>query len=157
MAAVLEARIFCNAADKRPIMDSGSYTSRFVYHDLCRAAEPKSSPLHSRFEWDNSKAGHQYRIWQARQLIRVSVEVRLGMDEPTSVFVSLTQDRLPASRGLDDFGGGYRIMADVMSDKPMREQLLVDALAELETFRDKYKTLKELAVVFSAIKKVSRK
>lgn len=37
-------------------------------------AKPASSPLHPFFEWDDAKAGHNYRIVQARHLIR-SVEI----------------------------------------------------------------------------------
>lgn len=33
-------------------------------------ARPEDAPLHARFEWDDSVAGEQYRIVQARQLIR---------------------------------------------------------------------------------------
>ena len=117
---------------------------------VVEAARPKSSPLHSRFEWDDSVAGQQYRIWQARQLIRVSVEVITGSEEPMNVFVSLTPDRAKES-------GGYRVMTHVLSRKEMREQMLSDALAELQCFREKYARLKELAGVFEAIKKVNRK
>lgn len=38
-------------------------------------AEPKESPLHNEFEWDNKKAGHKYRLMQARTLIRLIVPV----------------------------------------------------------------------------------
>jgi len=38
-------------------------------------AEPKDSPLHGEFEWDNKKAGHKYRLMQARTLIRLIVPV----------------------------------------------------------------------------------
>lgn len=113
-------------------------------------ARPITSPLHSLFEWDNTVAGQQYRIWQARQLIRVSVEVLAGTDKACEVFVSLTPDRERES-------GGYRIMADVLSDADLRNQMLSDALDELELFREKYRKLKELAAVFSAIKRVRRK
>lgn len=111
-------------------------------------ARPKSSPLHSRFDWDNSSAAEKYRIWQARQLIAVSVELLAGTDEKMDVFVSLTTDRKE---------GGYRIMSQVLSDTEMREQMLDDALAELELFRDKYRRLKELSEVFTAIRKVKKK
>jgi hypothetical protein len=112
-------------------------------------ARPKSSPLHSRFEWDDSVAGHQYRIWQARKLISVSVEMIQGSDDPSDVFVSLTTDR-------ENDRGGYRIMTQVLSDDEMRTQMLADALAELECFREKYRRLKELAGVFDSIERVSR-
>ena len=116
---------------------------------VVESARPIKSPLHSRFEWDNTVAGQQYRIWQARQLIRVSVEVLERTDEVTDVFVSLSTDREKES-------GGYRIMVDVLTDKQMRSQMLADAMAELEIFRVKYSRLKELAAVFEAIKKVRK-
>lgn len=111
-------------------------------------ARPVSSPLHSRFEWNNSKAGEAYRLWQARQLIRVVVEVLPGTKEASEVFVSLTPDRRD---------GGYRVMADVLSDRQMRAQLLRDAINDMEWFRDKYRRLKELTEVFQAIKKIKRR
>lgn len=41
------------------------------------AAKNAKSPLHAYFEWDDKKASHQWRIEQARRLIRsVRVEVR---------------------------------------------------------------------------------
>jgi len=36
-------------------------------------ATPEESLLHPSFEWNNSVAGHEYRLIQARQLIRVVV------------------------------------------------------------------------------------
>lgn len=117
---------------------------------VVEAARPATSPLHSRFTWDDSIAGQQYRIWQARQLIRVSVEVLAGTNESCEVFVSLTPDRERES-------GGYRVMAEVLSDEEMRNQMLSDALDELQLFREKYRKLKELASVFAAIKRVNKK
>lgn len=113
-------------------------------------ARPLESPLHSRFEWDDSVAGEQFRIWQARQLIRVSVELIAGTGKKVDVFVSLSTDR-------EKEAGGYRVMAEVLTDTQMREQMLADALDELETFREKYRRLRELASVWAAIKTVRRK
>lgn len=42
--------------------------------ELVEAARPKKSPIHDAFEWDNLKAGEQYRLLQARTWIR-KVEV----------------------------------------------------------------------------------
>jgi len=108
------------------------------------------SPLHDSFTWDDRIAGHQYRLEQARHLIRVSVEIIGETQERANVFVSLTTDR-------ERKCGGYRIMTDVLTDKQMRAQMLGDALAELENFREKYSRLKELASVFAAIRKVRKK
>lgn len=50
---------------------------------VLEAASDESSPLHGCFEWDDSKAGHQYRLWQARHLLReVTVTVVAG-EAPT--------------------------------------------------------------------------
>jgi uncharacterized protein YpbB len=115
---------------------------------IVEAARPVSSPLHSRFEWDNSAAARKYRIWQARQLLKVCVEVVPNTKHSTNVFVSLTSDRKD---------GGYRMVTEVLTDAQMRRQMLSDALAELELFRNKYRELKELVVVFAAIRKVSKR
>jgi hypothetical protein len=52
------------------------------------AAEAEDNPIHDRFEWDDSKAGHEYRLMQARQLIRLQrVTTEDGADEPTYVHI----------------------------------------------------------------------
>ena len=90
------------------------------------AARPATSPLHSRFEWNNGKAAEAYRIWQARQLLRVCIETIPQSGDTAEVFVSLSSDRKE---------GGYRIQTEVLSDAQMRQQLLNDALESLNCFR----------------------
>lgn len=114
---------------------------------VVEAARPKTSPIHSRFEWDDSEAADRYRLWQARQLIKVCVEQVQGVSKPTEVFVSLKTDRADA--------GGYRITTDVLSDEEMKAQLLRDAVEELQIFKIKYRRLKELSDVFDAIDKIA--
>lgn len=118
--------------------------------DVIRAAEPEGSVLHDRFEWDDSEAAHQYRLEQARKLIRVTVELLDGKERAlTRVFVSLSSDR-------EKEGGGYRSTVDVMNDAQMRQQLLEDALDEMEYFKHKYAALQELKKIFSAISSTRR-
>ena len=45
---------------------------------VLEAARNKTSALHDRFEWDDKKAGHQYRLGQARSLIRCTPIVYEG-------------------------------------------------------------------------------
>jgi hypothetical protein len=119
--------------------------------DVVEAARPKDSPLHSQFEWSNTEAANKWRIHQARNLIRVTVEWLNvpGKAEPVEIrpFVSLTPDR-------KNEGGGYRDTLVVLRSKESREQLLADALAELRAIEDKYAALQELAEVFAAARKV---
>lgn len=117
--------------------------------DVVKAARPVSSPLHSRFEWDDSKAAESHRLWQARQLISITVEF-IGQGEQqvsARVFVSLTPDRRES--------GGYRVTSDVMGNSTQRKQLLDDALQEMERFQNKYSQLKELAEVFAAMRRAT--
>lgn len=54
-----------------------------VADDVVEWATPVTSPLHEHFEWDDSVAGHEYRLVQARQLIRrVKITVH-PKSEPT--------------------------------------------------------------------------
>lgn len=113
------------------------------------AARDESSPLHSRFEWDDSEAAERYRVWQARQLIAITVNVIEGSADDEQLWVSLKPDRAES--------GGYRSMVNVLSDKNLRDQLLSDALEDMRIFERKYRHLKELANVFSAMERTRRK
>ena len=121
---------------------------------VVQAARTESSPLHGAFCWDDTEAARLYRIVQARQLIRVSVEVIQpadgGKEFSVRAFVSLTPDR-------DQDGGGYRFVSEVLRNTAARGQMLADALAELRVFEEKYRVLSELAAVFSAARKVRAK
>ncbi len=116
---------------------------------VVNAASDPTSPLHSCFVWDNTKAANEYRLWQARQLI---VSVKISFDGPEErvfqAFVSLKPDRIAP-------GGGYRKMTDVMGDAALREELLKTALGELNAFRERYSRFKELAPIFDAARRVA--
>lgn len=119
---------------------------------VAHAKNPKSS-LHDCFEWDNSKAGEQWRLEQARRLIRFSVivlenpnpTVNIGKIVVTDApeYVSLKSDRIRP-------GGGYRVLKDVLEDDNLRDELLEQALDELNLWKKKYKKLKELSAIFIA-------
>ena len=40
-------------------------------------AKPAKAPLHCQFEWDDQKAGNEFRLMQARNLIRSVIEVEI--------------------------------------------------------------------------------
>jgi hypothetical protein len=120
-------------------------------NDVVLEASREDSPLHPYFNWDDGAAAHQWRLQQARQLIRVCVEV-LPYDEPhhlVRAYVSLIPDRV------QDLGG-YRSMVEVMSSPNGRHQLLQDALEQLARIRARYAQLVELAGVFRSISRAER-
>jgi hypothetical protein len=114
---------------------------------LVKYAKNESSPLHKYFTWDDTEAAIKCRIYEARTLLRVCVEIL-----PNSK--SKTYSRITAHLTSD--GEGYRIMTEVLSDKEMSERLLSDALNELEAFRKKYARLKQLSAIFGMIDKLKK-
>ncbi len=103
-----------------------------------------TSALHGRFQWNNSKAAHEYRLWQARELI-TEVTVIYPDGKTRQVYVSPVE-----SRG----NGGYASLVEVLSDAERRAAFLAQALAEYERVGEKYQDLRELAGVRSAVRKV---
>jgi hypothetical protein len=111
--------------------------------ELVEEAADTASPLHSRFTWDDTEAAKKCRIYEARELLRVCVEI-LPNDKSggyTRVTTHLSIDK----------PGGYRITTDVLSDEELTEIMLKDALQELVTFRKKYGRLKKLVKIMRLI------
>lgn len=117
--------------------------------DVVEAAQEPASPLHDWFQWDDGEAAHQYRLDQARKLLRVYVVTDTPESAPVRALVSLTTDR--------SNGGGYRAVADVMSDDALREQMLRDAFTQLRNTQEKYRHLQALADVWRAVDEAERK
>jgi hypothetical protein len=117
---------------------------------VVREAAAEKSPLHDYFTWDDDEAAQRWRIHEARRLINVCVEIidDGNKNKEVNVFVSLKSDREE---------GGYRTMVNVLSNASLRSELVSNALDEMEFFREKYKTLRELASVFAVMKKVEAK
>jgi hypothetical protein len=114
---------------------------------VVEAARSPKSPLHAHFTWDDTEAAEQYRLIEARTLLRVTVEyLPLPQREMVRAFVSLGSDRLA--------GDGYRVTASVLSDADLREQLLLDAHRDIQMFMKRYKRLKELTEVIAAMRAI---
>ena len=114
--------------------------------DVVEFARNKKTALHSQFQWDDTEAARQYRLWQARHLIRYQIEIvqHDRQEIPFRIYHSLESDR-----GED---GGYRRTVDILSDEDLRAQLLDEAREEMKRFREKYSSLTELSKVFASIK-----
>lgn len=108
-------------------------------------ARDEASALHRYFEWDDTEAAEQWRLEQARCVIRAVVILLPQATTEVRCYVSLQQDRGDAS---------YRTTADVMSNDEWRARLLEEAHRDLEALERKYRTLEELAPVFEAAAKV---
>jgi hypothetical protein len=88
---------------------------------LIAFARNPNTALHSRLEWDDSRAAHQYRLVQARGIIRAYCTV--SSSEPSKevrVYVSLSDNR-----GQD---GGYIARSVIETDADRRQRYALDTL-----------------------------
>lgn len=97
-------------------------------------ARDPGTALHSAFEWDDEKASQEYRLLQARRLIRVRVTLLPRTGKAFRANVSLKDDRKQP-------GGGYRRTLDVLSDEDRRRQFLNQAWSDYQQWRNKYEVL----------------
>lgn len=78
----VKRRLSAVAQEIQSLELSGRLTPEMVV----RSARAPDSPLHESFEWDNKKAGHSFRLDQARHLIRrVTVEFSIKRREIITV------------------------------------------------------------------------
>ena len=115
--------------------------------DVVSFASKPSTALHDKFQWDDTEAAREYRLWQARELIAVAVIVSPSTGKSYRAFVSMVDDR-------QEDGGGYRSLVSVLSNSQLRGRLLEQALADFERWKEKYQDLRELAPIFAARKNV---
>lgn len=106
-------------------------------------ARNKKTELHKEFDWNDTTAAHQWRLQQARILIKTIVTILPDNKD--------RQVKVKAYYHFDAPENGYISMVRVMSDTELKDRMLADAKKELDEFRKKYNTLKELADVLIAI------
>lgn len=102
-------------------------------------ARHPDAELHGFFEWDDSVGGEQWRLVQARMLIRwVKVSTPDGENgEAVQKYVSLFPDRKRD-------GGGYRETSEVVSNPELLRELEETAKKELESWLRRHSLLKSL-------------
>ena len=114
-----------------------------------KTATPKRSPVHRFFEWDNKKAGHQYRLQQARNLLH-SIEVEVA-DRKVRAFHNVV---------VEDYSTRQYVDHDIAINTPdLWEQVLNKALREIISWKEQYENLqsisKHIYPIVKAIEKVA--
>jgi hypothetical protein len=121
-----DAKVLGEAFEK--LKSSGPLTADRVLSEAMNAR----SPLHRYFEWDDGKAAHQFRLEQARRLVR-SIEIVLedakGKQVPMKAYYSVKD-----SEGQR----GYETMQFVFSSPDLADQIIEEAHAQLEAWKVKY-------------------
>lgn len=122
---------------------------------VVEAAKKRTSPLHSFFEWSDTEAAKQYRLEQARHLIRCVVVKYDAPENAVPVRAYITFDASPEE---EDLGRDVRYLSthEVLTDKELRDRLVRQAWREFQLWRNRYEHLNELAHVFAAADKKPR-
>jgi hypothetical protein len=100
---------------------------------LLDAATPEDHPLHTRFEWDDTEAGHAYRLIQAHRIIqRVKILDTSNPKKPRTLRryypVARAESRQP----------DYQDIEDIVHDDMATRVLLADMRRDYETLKRRY-------------------
>lgn len=112
--------------------------------DVLDDAQNHNSPLHSFFEWSDTEAAKQYRLQQARGLIRSVVAIYTQPDRPAvraKAYVHINEPSAPH----------YRETSHAMSQAKTRQMVLDRAMNELKAWKARYKDLEEFAALVRVI------
>ena len=109
------------------------------------AARDPESPIHDGFEWDDTKAAEEFRLTQARLIIR-SLRIEILTDEeeePAEI------QRIYWST--DDEESRYVNVKVLLEDDALYQQALERATRLLKGVRDRFNEIKELESIWAAI------
>lgn len=118
--------------EKLASLSGGRLTPDAVLQD----ARSKSSPLHDQFEWDDSEAAKQWRLSQARELIR---SVRIEIQTETRIVSTVCYVRDPGA-GEEQ---GYVEVAKLRDDKSLARDALMAELRAASALFERARTLAE--------------
>ena len=140
---IVQAKIAQEVQDRQ--RQDGSYSPA----DLVDwAASHPLSALHSQFEWDDETAGYNYRIWQARQIIKTYVLLE-QKDSDVEIVPVIS---VPSLRQGEE--GSYLSRDVVAGREEYRLEIVEEIRNKLRALRDKYEPItKELNAVWKAIQK----
>lgn len=90
-----------------------------------------NSPLHGYFNWDDTEAAYQYRLWQARKLVAL-VHVKVIGHPQERVFVSV---KVKAPDGRER--RGYMPVPRAAAEPDLYIQIVADARAGIMSYRNR--------------------
>ena len=116
---------------------------------ILRKALARRNPLHDYFEWDDHKAGHLYRMDQARELTNHLIVVRVEGDaeiEEKAFFNVTVRERVNGHQS----HRGYVSIDDVLASPELRQQVMERSRKEFQSFMRRYRRYKEWEPLFRA-------
>ena len=124
-----------------------AFAGLVIAEAVVERAEDPASVLHPCFQWNDTIAATEYRLEQARLIVRSLVLVRAGENnEPERIvraFVCVRQENETAKV--------YISTSAAMQDDDLRSQVLQQAFRELGWFKRKYGEMLEFAKLFAVV------
>ena len=111
-------------------------------------AKKARNPLHKAFEWDDSTAAEEFRLEQARRMLR-SIEI-VYTELPKTPLRQYEVVTEPAKKDSPE-RKVYKTVEEILEDPTTRDELLGRAIRDAITFRKKYHALSELSQVFAEL------
>lgn len=119
-----------------------SETGALLPASVVDAASDPESPLHRHFEWNNTRASHEYRLWQARQLI-ACVQVTYPDREPVRYFPHVRTEK-----------HGYRAITEVLTSESLKKSYLEQFVRDIESLISKYRAIAVLSGSLKTLEKL---
>ena len=147
-------------AMKVPAQQAGEYLSKLEKEKgeltpelVLNESRNEKAVLHSCFEWDDAKAAEGYRLYQARHILsNITVVIERENIPPQNIraFVNVSDNSKHET-------GKFISLNVAMQNEDYKEQVLRNALYELQMFKNKYADYVELEKVFIAIEELAEK
>ncbi len=115
---------------------------------LVKEAQPKNSPLHKLFTWDNRAAADQWRRYEARNIINCLVITVQHNDVDVIVPAFLSSGYTVATQ---EKGEGYRSFPSVAEDPDLSREAMEALMGRLTTLRQRFADLEPFLGVWGAI------
>ena len=117
---------------------------------LVDVAKDKNSALHHWFVWDDSKAGHEWRLQQARVLIN-TIKIKVG----TKMIYAYENISIKTSDNKNE--RLYKPVKEILDNTLYRKQVVQTALKGILFWKQKYQEYAEFSLVVDAIEKTERR
>lgn len=109
-----------------------------VPEEVIQRARFDDSPLHRYFEWDDSAAAHQHRLWQARHMIGSIVIIEAaGPEPPVRAYWSLTEP--------EDTARSYIPLPDILTNEFRVRQVIARFERDIARMQADYKSFRAVA------------
>lgn len=133
-----KVRKYQKALEKLADRNGGELSAEVVVSE----ARKSRSPLHDAFEWNDARAAEEFRLEQARRLIRTCFVVVRDEVEP---------DKSVRVRAFEHVDGSYRRIEDVMQNASWRKELMNRLAHEVSLLRARYQNISSLQSVYQPV------